>query len=407
MQLEAFKKNIDVQWNISGSKSESNRLLILKALFPEIEIINLSNSQDTQVLQEALQNENTKIDIHHAGTAMRFLTAYYAAFTKKELVVTGSKRMQERPIKILVEALRKIGAKIDYLSTAGYPPLQIKPAKLSSNQVVLPATISSQYISALLLIAPKLKNGLQLNLTGKITSLPYIQMTLKLLQNLGVKTSFKNNSIEVEPIENPLKKQFVVESDWSSASYFYSLAALSNSAKISLATFQKNSLQGDAKVAKIYAQLGVKTTFTENGILLEKDEDVSYPNIVQLDLTDTPDLAQTIAVTCLGLQIKCKLSGLHTLKIKETDRLSALKTELEKFGASVLINDSQLELRPSKTLATEVTVATYQDHRMAMAFAPLVLKTKLEIKNPEVVEKSFPDFWKAFESAKIKAVESK
>ncbi len=401
-QLSASQNQLDLEWQISGSKSESNRLLILQAFYPQIKITNLSSSQDTQVLKKALQSKSQSINIGHAGTAMRFLTAYFSVIATKEIGLTGSQRMQERPIKILVEALRNLGAKIEYAKQKGFPPLVIKPSTLSGNQVSLPANISSQYISALLLIAPQLKNGLQIGLTQNITSLPYIKMTLSLLRQLGVKTNFQNNTISVNFLEKPIQNNFQVEPDWSSASYFYSLVALSKTSKILLPGFVNNSIQGDAEIIEIYKQFGVKTSFTEKGISLQKDEGNNYPKKVELDLSNTPDLAQTIAVTCLGLNISCVLNGLHTLKIKETDRLQALKTELEKFGAKVQISHDQLKLSPTQNLEKDVLVETYQDHRMAMAFAPLAVKTPLTIQNPEVVKKSFPNFWKALAAAGIR-----
>ncbi len=401
-QLSALQSQNELEWHISGSKSESNRLLILQAFYPQIKITNLSNSNDTQVLKKALQNSSNIVDVGHAGTAMRFLTAYFASQATAEVFLTGSQRMQERPIKILVEALRNLGAKIEYAKQEGFPPLLIKPAVLTKSQVSLPANISSQYISALLLIAPRQKNGLQIGLTQTVTSLPYIEMTLNLLRQLGAKINFQNNTISVDYLKEPIKNNFQVEPDWSSASYFYSLAALSKTASISLPGFSKNSLQGDVQVAEIYKQLGVKTSFTETGIRLKKQTANNYSKNLELDLSNTPDLAQTIVVTCLGLNISCNLKGLHTLKIKETDRLQALKTELEKFGAKVKITSDSLQLLPAEKLVENVQVETYQDHRMAMAFAPLAVKIPLSIKNPEVVKKSFPDFWKALAAAGIR-----
>jgi len=382
---------------ITGSKSESNRLLILKALYPSIEISNLSNSQDTHVLQKALESSKDSIDIHHAGTAMRFLTAFYACFTKKNITLTGSQRMQERPIKVLVEALNELGCHASYLNKEGYPPLEIKPASSLNHKIQLPANISSQYTSALMLVAPRLKNGLQIELTSTITSLPYLKMTQNLMKTIGIHVDFTGNTISIKPQPKVDNISLSVESDWSSASYFYSLVALSKNLVLDLYTYKEDSLQGDSKLAALYEPLGVKTTFFDSLIRLEKIElikrSVEEFGPYEVDLNDTPDLAQTIAVTCLGLNIPCRLTGLQTLKIKETDRLIALKTEIEKFGAQVEVDHESLKLTPTPNLNNEVRVDTYNDHRMAMAFAPLSTKVNVIINDAEVVEKSYPDFW--------------
>lgn len=379
--------------NICGSKSESNRLLIIKALYNKLKIQNLSTSDDTQVLKRALTSQDDVIDIHHAGTAMRFLTAYYACFTTKVVTLTGSERMQQRPIKILVESLRQLGAKIEYLKNEGYPPLKIYPTKIEQSKLNIQADTSSQYISALMLVAPKLKNGLDINFTSKITSLPYLKMTQKLMQNLGFEVNFNPQSLNIKPQQHFDTQTFKVESDWSSASYYYSLVALSPSLKLSLSTYIKDSLQGDSELSNLYKNLGVKTTYFEDSIVLE-NSNLNLSSIYIKNLNHTPDLAQTIAVSCLGLGVSCQLSGLHTLKIKETDRLVALKNELEKFGAIVQIDDNHLHMKPPKTLVPNQTVKTYNDHRMAMAFTPLRAKTNLTIENAEVVSKSYPEFWK-------------
>ena len=386
---------------ITGSKSETNRLLLLQALYPNITLENTSNSDDSEVMSSALSTNHQPtttnhqiIDIHHAGTAMRFLTAYFASQENRIVTLTGSSRMKERPIKILVEALKQFGAKIDYLENDGFPPIKITGQKITNNKVSLPANVSSQYISALLLIAPKLQNGLELTLIGEITSIPYIKMTLNLLQEIGVETAFIANIIIVKPkfdLINP--KTLTVESDWSSASYFFSILALSKvGSQITLSSYKQNSLQGDAALVEIYEKLGVETHFDGNKMTLVKQPNFKC-NTLNLDLNNTPDIAQTIVVTCLGLGIGCHLTGLHTLKIKETDRLEALKTELSKLGASISVTDESLTLAPSTNINPNQTIATYNDHRMAMAFAPLALKTNINIENAEVVSKSYPDFW--------------
>ncbi|MDG2499021.1 MAG: 3-phosphoshikimate 1-carboxyvinyltransferase [Flavobacteriaceae bacterium] len=391
LQNSTINPSADI--TITGSKSESNRLLLLKALFENLEIQNVSNSDDSQYMLKALDSDNPIVDIHHAGTAMRFLTAYFATLDGKTTLLTGSQRMQERPIKILVDTLRALGADIAYDKEDGYPPLRITGKTLLKDEVQMKANVSSQYISALLLMATKLKNGLTLHLEGKITSVPYIQMTLSLLDQLGVETSFEGQVIKVKPYLEMVSKTFTVESDWSSASYFYSIVALSPvGTQINLCTYKKDSLQGDAVLQEIYTHLGVQTTFEGSKINLKKIN-TNFPESLDLDLANAPDIAQTIVVTCLGLQIKCHLKGLHTLKIKETDRLEALKNEIYKFGTSIDITDDSLHLSNPKPLKSGAVVETYNDHRMAMAFAPLALRTGFSIKEAEVVSKSFPDFW--------------
>jgi 3-phosphoshikimate 1-carboxyvinyltransferase len=367
--------------------------LLLQALYPNIAIENLSNSDDAMVMQKGLQVGKGLVDIHHAGTAMRFLTAYFASTEGKEVVLTGSQRMTERPIQVLVEALRALGAEIAYEKQAGYPPLRIKGKTLVHNRVSLPANISSQYISALLLIAPKLPNGLELRLEGKITSVPYIRMTLGLLDEIGVENSFEDQTIKVFPKTSVTNTRLVVESDWSSASYFYSAVALADpGSEVRLSSYKKNSLQGDSVLAAIYASLGVHTVFDRHEIRLTKMRTKPVEHL-ELDLSNAPDIAQTIVVSCFGLGIGCHLTGLHTLKIKETDRLEALFAEGSKMGAKISVTDKSLTLAPSVGMFQDMVIDTYNDHRMAMAFAPLALKTSLYINNAEVVSKSYPDFW--------------
>jgi len=382
----------DSQLNITGSKSETNRLLLLKALFPNITLANTSNSDDSEVMQKALAGNDEIVDIHHAGTAMRFLTAYFSVNEGREVVLTGSSRMQERPIKILVDTLRQLGVEISYEKEEGYPPIRIKGKKVTASKVNLAANVSSQYISALLLVASKLDNGLELTLEGEITSIPYIKMTLALLNDLDIKTSFEGNVIKVFPKESVETKEMVVESDWSSASYFFSLVALADAAKITLSSYKENSLQGDSELVSLYEKMGVKTTFQNNKMTLEKVAGFNYQD-VNFELNNTPDIAQTIVVTCLGLGIGCHLTGLHTLKIKETDRLEALRIELTKLGANISVTNDSLTLSRSGDINHDVHIATYNDHRMAMAFAPLAIKVPIIIDDAEVVSKSYPDFW--------------
>jgi 3-phosphoshikimate 1-carboxyvinyltransferase len=387
---------------ITGSKSETNRLLLLQALYPNISIENASNSDDSEVMVDALQKlkiinqKSLIIDVHHAGTAMRFLTAFFAIQEGAEVILTGSSRMQERPIQILVDALNQLGAEITYIEKEGFSPIKIVGKKLIQSKVSLPANVSSQFVSALLLIAPKLENGLELTLEGAITSRPYIQMTLDLLGEIGVETSFVNNSIKINPkpfIES--SKSIHVESDWSSASYIYSIVALSEiGTEITLSNFKKNSLQGDSVLVEIYKNFGVETVFnSDNSIKISKNSNFK-PDTINFNLISSPDIAQTIAVTCFGLGIECKLTGLHTLKIKETDRLEALKNELTLLGVSVQITEDSISIQgfPNIELNNAI-IKTYQDHRMAMAFAPLAIKMPLTIANADVVSKSYPAFW--------------
>ena len=387
-------------FEISGSKSESNRLLILNSIYGNLKINNLSNSDDTVILDKYITNLESHIDVHHAGTAMRFLTALLAIKTNKKFVITGSKRMKERPIKILVQALNKLGANISYFDKKGFPPLIIKGQEIFGGEISLSSNISSQYISALMLIAPILKNGLLINLEGKITSKPYLEMTLAILKKIGINCYFKNNIISIEHCSKINNSAISIESDWSSVSYFYSIVALSNAAELNIGTFYKSSIQGDVKLYEIYAKLGVETKFIKSSsrILIKKINDFIKPDHIDLDLTENPDIAQTIAVTCFGLGISCDLFGLHTLKIKETDRLEALKIELSKLGAIVKITDNSFHLAPSFSINTGISIETYNDHRMAMAFAPLALMTPLIINNPDVVTKSYKDFWKDLKS---------
>ncbi|MGY5849954.1 3-phosphoshikimate 1-carboxyvinyltransferase [Salegentibacter sp. F14] len=396
IKLYNDKRQLSGDLKITGSKSESNRLLILQALYPTLKVENLSNSDDTQYLKKALGSEEKVVDIHHAGTAMRFLTAYFATRQDREVVLTGSKRMQERPVKLLVDALKMLGADITYEKNQGFPPLRIKGKHLTENQVKLQANISSQYISALMLIAPSLPNGLQIDLVGQVTSQPYISMTLEMMRNAGITGEFNRNKIVIEPADKLERKIISVESDWSSASYFYSLAAISDTAHIRLGIYREKSLQGDCCISEVYRQFGVETHYEDDTIVLEKTSQ-KKPRHLSENLIDSPDIAQTIAVTCLALGVPCTLKGLHTLKIKETDRLAALKAEIEKFGSVVNISKDSLELIPNKGFNKNVSVATYNDHRMAMAFAPLGLKVPLEIEDAMVVSKSYPDFWKDLE----------
>ena len=392
--LSVHKTKFNAKVSISGSKSESNRLLILKQLHSALEIENVSDSDDSMYLEKALKTSDGIIDIGHAGTAMRFLTSYFSIQEGREVVLTGSERMQNRPIEILVNALKELGAQISYEKKTGYPPIKINGTPLTKNKVQIPGNVSSQYISSLMLIASSLPNGLEIELLDNITSVPYINMTLSLLQETGIEASFVENKINIKPFFSSIPKKIIVESDWSSASYFYSIIALSEmGSEITLSSYKKDSLQGDSCLIEIYKHFGVATTFKENSIVISKVEKTKN-NQLKLDLKNAPDIAQTIAVTCFGLGVNCVLIGLHTLKIKETDRLVALENELTKLGADISVTDHSLDLKESSKIRSNIQIETYHDHRMAMAFAPLAIKIPITILDANVVTKSYRNFWK-------------
>ena len=397
LRINKINKTVGGTIQITGSKSESNRLLILQQFYPNLKIENISNSDDSVLMKKALANISNEINIGHAGTAMRFLTAFLSTKENSNIVLTGSHRMKERPIKILVDALRSLGADIQYLENEGFPPLKISGTKLSKSFVEVDGNVSSQYISALLLIAPTLQNGLKLKFKGQVTSVPYIKMTLQLLEELGISYTWSDDVITIQPKPIIEPKTVVVESDWSSASYFYSLCALSPNSEITLSSYKKSSFQGDSDLVAIYKSLGVETVFKKNSIKLINTSNLNESNMMDLNLIGSPDIAQTIVVTCFGLGIECFLTGLHTLKIKETDRLVALKKEIEKLGGAVLITNNSLKLKSSTKIKENISIATYDDHRMAMAFAPLAMRVPLEIEDANVVSKSYPIFWEDFD----------
>jgi 3-phosphoshikimate 1-carboxyvinyltransferase len=390
--------NIKAEIELPGSKSISNRLLMIRAVSGlAIHFKNLSDAEDTILLAKALGQIKGKtsatIDINHAGTDMRFLTAYLAA-KEGEWIVTGSDRMKQRPISELVNALRELGADISYMEKEGFPPLKIRGKKLKGGRIEIDGSISSQFISALMLVAPVLKEELEIHLKGNIVSLPYIKMTGELLKLFGVFVSFNANKINIKPAPyNMLNDQVLVESDWSAASYWFNVAALSDNADIELKFLDEFSLQADSVLPELYKKLGVRTEKIEKGIRLVSGnktvEEFEY------DFTNCPDIAQTIAVTCFGLGIKANLTGLQTLKIKETDRIKALKTEFEKLGGKVEATDASLRISsPAKISGDCPTIMTYNDHRMAMSFAPLAIKCgSLKMEDPDVVDKSYPAFW--------------
>ncbi|RLZ11707.1 3-phosphoshikimate 1-carboxyvinyltransferase [Faecalibacter macacae] len=391
------KENAIIKDNlqITGSKSESNRLLLLNQLFQNaLTLENVSNSEDSQLMQKALANTTDLIDIHHAGTAMRFLTAYYSIQEGRSVTLTGSDRMKQRPIGVLVDALNQLGADISYLENDGFPPLKINGKKITTSTITIPANVSSQYITALMLIGTQLENGLTITLEGKIISVPYIQMSIQLLNRIGVKAEMIGQEIKVEYTPTISSKTLQVESDWSSASYYYSLVALSPNSEISISTYFEDSLQGDSALQTIYKDnFGVESSFDNGKLTLRNNPDFDYSDVITLNLNNTPDIAQTIAATCVGLGLKCHLTGLETLKIKETDRLQALQNELTKFGAIVVITNDSLTIKGYNIFEETPILATYNDHRMAMCMAPLAVKFPIKIENEMVVEKSYPTFW--------------
>lgn len=396
LQLKSFEPiNNESILSLTGSKSETNRLLILQALWPEIRLDNLAECDDAHVMIQALKKSNGPIDVGHAGTAMRFLTAYFAFLPGCSVVMTGSSRMKQRPVEILVDALVALGADIHYLGQHGYPPLAINGTSCSGGKISMSGSVSSQYLTALMLVASKFEHGLTIAIKGGLTSLPYLQMTASILRKLGAAAEVSEQEIYVKgPAENS-DQLWSVESDWSGASYWYSMVALSTQWRLGLRYFSPKSLQGDRTIADLFQVLGVHTEFDEKEqcIWLSKLNQ-TLPKSISWNLIDTPDLAQTIAVCCFGLGIGCHLTGLHTLKIKETDRLSALSIELTKLGALVDITENSLHLSSREhPINPEVYIDTYKDHRMAMAFAPLGVKAPIGIVNPEVVTKSYPNFW--------------
>lgn len=385
---------------LPASKSICNRALILNALsYSPYEIQNLSDCDDTDVMVKALNSNDSHFDVKAAGTAMRFLTAFLSKVVG-EWTITGTERMKNRPIRILVDALNAVGAKIEYLEKEGFPPLRIMGSALQGGEISLDGGVSSQYISALLMIAPLMEKGLTLHLQGKVISKPYIHLTLQLMKQYGVESEWVGSTIKVAPQSyRPLP--YTVESDWSSASYWYEMMALSQQAEIELKGLFKESLQGDAAGAKLFAQLGVATDYKAGGVVLRKNGNVCQKLIY--DFVNEPDLAQTFVTTCAFMDIPFRFTGLQSLKIKETDRIEALKCELRKLGYVLTdTNGSILEWNGERCEPeAHPVITTYEDHRMAMAFAPasLVRKEGIEIAHPEVVSKSYPHFWENLESA--------
>lgn len=401
MRLRKKTKSINFEVDLPASKSESNRVLIISKLagitFDKIN--NLSLAQDTQTLRSILESETNIYDVGHAGTAMRFLTAYFA-IDNKEIVLTGSSRMKKRPIKILVDALRSIGAEIVYQDKNGYPPLIIKGSVLNGSSVKLDTSISSQYLSALLMISPFLNNGLEIIEEGDTVSTPYIEMTIQIMNHFGVEVKRTKSGYYI-PKQVYVSKEYTIESDWSAASYWYEIACLTPECKIQLNGLRQKSKQGDIALIQHFEKLGVITEWNDRGVLLIKNKDfyLNKDEILDFSLLETPDIAQTLICACAGLGVKANFRGLSTLKIKETDRLTALKAELAKVGVDLSISNDSASLLKITTLVNAVKpIMTYEDHRMAMSFAPLALiLDDLNINNPNVVKKSYPDFWNDME----------
>ena len=383
------------------SKSISNRLLVLNALsYNPHPIKNLSDSDDTDVMLKAFNSNSNHFDVGAAGTTMRFLTAYLSKIVG-EWTITGSERMKERPIHVLVDAINSLGGKIEYIEKEGFPPLRIFGSALVGGELAIPGDVSSQYISALLMIAPYMEKGLTLHLTGQITSRPYIHLTLKLMEMYGVKCDWQNNTIKI-PRADYKAVEAKVEGDWSAASYWFEIIALGNPGdSVTLKGLDRYSWQGDSAVAELFKKLGVQSKFTKKGLILTNSGAPTSHNFKH-DFTNEPDLAQTFAVTACFLNIPFHFTGLHTLKIKETDRITALVDELAKFGFVLTTNNKDnLVWKGEKTTPLEnIEVATYKDHRMAMAFAPAALKHQpFNIADEQVVTKSYPNFWNHLEKA--------
>lgn len=382
--------------NLSASKSESNRALIIQALAGSgINLSNLSDARDTRLMAALLKSEAYELDAKDAGTTMRFLTAYCAT-QNRPAILTGTPRMQQRPIRILVDALRQLGAEIYYLNQEGYPPLKITGFKKQVTDLIkIRGDISSQYISALLMIAPGLENGLTLQLEGKIGSWPYITMTLNLMKHFGVEAAVNGNEIKITR-QHYQGNNYTIESDWSGASYWYSFVALAEEGSLNLPGLRSSSFQGDQVISEMMVKLGVDSVFEENQVIISGSRSTSESTF---DFSNCPDLAQTVAVAAAAKGLKLKMTGLESLRIKETDRIAALQNELRKIGADLLEEGSTWHLIPSEQLPNRVTIETYEDHRMAMAFAPLATKMQVEIKDPEVVQKSYPGFWQEMKKA--------
>jgi 3-phosphoshikimate 1-carboxyvinyltransferase len=392
--------------NLPGSKSISNRILIIKALSGlDFSIQNLSDSDDTSHLKDALENysNHSTINVGHAGTDMRFLTAFFA-LKNGDYELTGSERLQQRPIKDLVDVLKKLGANITYKNNEGFPPLQIKGKQLQGGEVEISGKVSSQFITALLLVAPYFTDGLVLTIKDELVSRPYIDMTISLMEEFGASVVWSKNKIIVTPIPYTYNnKEFLVESDWSAASYYYSFVALSEvGIQLTIKNLFRKSLQADSVCENIYKIFGVETAFKNNEIIISKNSKVNK-SLLELNFIQCPDITQTLVCTCIGLNVPFNFTGLQTLKVKETNRIVALQNELKKFGYVIETTDSSIQWTPTKLEPSDnLSIATYNDHRMAMSFAPLcLLYDTITIENAEVVSKSYPLFWEHLKSIGI------
>lgn len=407
ISLFALRKSLKAKISLPASKSESNRVLIINALcHGRSEIRNLSSARDTQTMIKLLDSEGHVLDVIDAGTTMRFLTAYFAAVGRDQ-ILTGTPRMCKRPIGILVEALRSLGANIDYWKQEGFPPLHIvsRGEPLHGGELSMRGNVSSQFITAILLIAPTLPGGLRLSLEGDITSKPYIEMTRQLMLTFGVETHWEDQTIVI-PQKDYSPTSYTIESDWSAASYWFSMVALAEEAEIFLEGLRENSFQGDKGIVGYMEYFGVKAVFHPDGVQLVKATPKPTNGMLEIDFTETPDLAQTIAVVSAATGIPVKMTGLHTLRIKETDRINAIRDELAKFGVEVQIDGDYACTITGKTTTSGQSVETYEDHRMAMAFAPLaLLQNELLVKDHEVVKKSYPEYWEHLSSVGIKITE--
>ena len=411
-------KNIQADISLPSSKSISNRALILNHFYElNIDLQNLSEADDTAIMLNALKQNAGIINLKNAGTCMRFLTAYFACKENCEVELHGDERMQKRPIKILVDALKELGADITYLNEEGFPPLKIKGKKLSGGTISINADISSQFISALMLVAPSFESGLNIKLNGEIFSHSYIEMTAKLMIKFGFDVSFNGSELAIikssnhqiiHSLTHSLTHSFTVEPDWSAASYWYEIAALSNSCNILLKGLHTESLQGDEIISDLMNDFGVETIHHDEGILLQKNHQIIKTNVTssdlekhQINLASTPDLLPALAVTAAVKNSSAKFTGLKNLRIKESDRLNALETELKKCGFDVMIEKDTLKINPVFNFQfSSFNFNTYNDHRMAMAFAPLALIfDKVEVENADVVEKSYPQFWNDLKQA--------
>lgn len=400
IRLKKFTDQLSGQIRLNASKSESNRALIIQALSGlDMTLTNLSNARDTETMSRLLKENSQEWDVLDAGTTMRFCTAYLAVRGDQQSI-TGTDRMKQRPIEILVEALRALGSKISYGAEDGFPPMTIsKIIEQQSDSIEIPGNVSSQYISALLMIAPTLSKGLKIKLTGEVYSRPYIEMTLGLMEHFGVNHEWTINNVIHVPKQVYRQNTYRVEGDWSGASYWYSLVALAEEGEINLDGLNKKSFQGDQAIVEIMEKLGVSTTFSETGVRLSSKE-VTKKHLT-IDFRKCPDLAQTVMVVATVKGVLLTMTGLESLKIKETDRVAAMQNELLKIGGVLEEDAGTWNLSFGKSKENSITIDTYEDHRMAMAFAPLCMISNLTIKDREVVNKSYPDFWKDFASVGV------